>query len=457
MAEGVSYEGIDFVTPPAHTSFPRTWPAHATMNPVYYQEVRVPPTNSPKLDITGNPDLRSEAWSYNKELELLQERLIQEHVPYEQRISMVARKMVEYIVYGGRNADYDRPSAMARRYAASKSSLESYIQVEGGYTPEQKPMAQEETQEHLKQALLDHYQRIESQVQPIDGSAPYIEIQSWGPSYIDSIGEGNIFHKIYLDQATATRTLAWNKFIQEELRAGNLDTIFDQSDQNRLRLAARLADGHLLDMGSFMMVEVGQIQSRLVGGIYDEQSLQKRWDLSKGFNPWLTQCVTTHIKDSGLIELAQKVGSDVVPLYDRLNADSYRSSYRNLIALMEHPYNKGREPYVDFSEVFSYETWIYDPDLIVHFPEQGVSELASIAGEVVTLGDASPQQIEFATKNSSKRSEAYQKGEWTPKVVARRISLEEMKKIVGLSKDELQERIALFRQSQLQGRSEFGS
>lgn len=158
------------------------------------------------------------------------------------------------------------------------------------------------------------------------------------------------------------------------------------------------------------MFEVVQVSARAATPEYHKKGIWKRWQL--GFDDWY---LMTHIIDSGLIkqlqEIGEKSGVNMVNA-EHLDDKIYALGYPELLQLVRMNSN------LPIKDVLSEGSWVWDKQLMRKFPNQGVSSLVRVAGDMVDLGQLDgligyPAQADFAIR-SRQRKEAFNQGKYIP-------------------------------------------
>ena len=227
--------------------------------------------------------------------------------------------------------------------------------------------------------------------------------------------DGRLYSKLKIPERIRTRSLVWNEWAQQKVKADEADELFTDEF---FRHGAKAANGDLLPAGN-LWVEVGEALLRIRDYPYVEESpLEQKWGHSEedgsgwSSDDWF---VMSHIAEKGILELADSLGPEMIDGM-KLTDETYVRSYAPIIELLD------LNPHLDIQGILSEGSWIYSEELARVFPDHHVSKLHDVAGSVVELGPAveihRPIQAEFATLHPERRA-AYESGDYKAGVAAR--------------------------------------
>lgn len=282
--------------------------------------------------------------------------------------------------------------------------------------------------ELLAGSILNHLQSVATRLQ-----VGYVAMSTNTIISSTELVAGELSQRVYIPPVIQSRSLTWNHWAQDRIREGEVDSLFTDSTY---RHGMKVASGALLPAGN-LWVEVGEGLARLrwAPGPRDiEQQLgiseTSEWDpigdfWHKGFGRWF---VMSHIAEKDILRLSESIRPGMIDSM-KLTPAAYVQSYKPIIDLMD------LNPQLAIEGILSDGSWIYSNELAQRFPDQHVSGLHDIAGQVVELGGAEEIglaiQAMFATYDP-KRHAAYESGDYKAGVAARFINREGM--VSALSK-----------------------
>lgn len=259
----------------------------------------------------------------------------------------------------------------------------------------------------LTQGISDHFEEMRRCILggfTIVPSVTYSE---------DSI-YGNWGQKVFLPTEIQNRILQCNEWVMDHIDFGNIEQIINKPPNWTI---FKMAEGQWLPVGN-IMVEVAQGLARIRTPVHDKKKLLQRWGLGGNditfvdLSDWF---VMTHIVDRELLQTLDGMGKGMIH-GQRLTSDVYLKAYKEILELIKLNHE------LNIKGVLSDGTWIYNPQLLALFPDQGVSGLSQIAGDVVPLGSAkelgNDAQLQFALGSQTRRK-AFQNSEYSPQVVTR--------------------------------------
>jgi hypothetical protein len=304
----------------------------------------------------------------------------------------------------------DLPPALWHRFQEAQRAMQTYPDGEAVF------------QTHI----LDHFRAAEGRM--LEGyvsvdTATLISSDRTAPHPV--IENGRLVQHIALPESVQRRALVWNRWMQKQVKEGRAAEVFGS---HPAWVGVKLAEGSWLQVGN-LMVEVADSLGRIRTRAHQEHDLEERWGLhasnewGAGMDQWF---VMTHIMDKELLELAAQLDPDMIDGM-RLTPEVYARSYGPILELMR------LNPRLKIKGVLSDGTWIYSDELRRQFPDQAVSQLHDVAGDVVNIGTAAelgmPAQVTFATHDPTRR-EAYEQGAYGVTIAARFIGPEAMQDVL---------------------------
>lgn len=227
------------------------------------------------------------------------------------------------------------------------------------------------------------------------------------------------YERVNVTDQIAQRAITWNKFVQDMISSGQEEKLFTEHPYTQ---AIRPADGTKLPVGN-LVVEVIPWAQRLETSAHIGQNLQERWSLNDPPNQWF---VMTHVMEKDMLNLARSLETNTIDGM-HLTPEVYAKSYKQILDLIRI------NTHLNIPGVLSDATWIYSSELKKLFPNQAISKLHDMAGDVVELGPAEeigmPEQVIFATQNQE-RKQAYEEGKYKVSVVSRFIDKAGMEAVV---------------------------
>jgi hypothetical protein len=181
-----------------------------------------------------------------------------------------------------------------------------------------------------------------------------------------------------------------------------------------------LAEGIHLQVGN-LVIEVGDGRERLNRRPNRELNLAQRWgnpedDKWGRHGNWFAM---SHIAEKDLLHLSEQVKPGMIHGM-RLTPETYVQSYKDILEIIR------LNPAFHINGVLSDGTWAYSDELAQVFPDQHISKLHDVAGDVVNIGTATelgmPIQEYFATLNPERRA-AFVAGKYKVTIAARFIDV----------------------------------
>jgi hypothetical protein len=230
-----------------------------------------------------------------------------------------------------------------------------------------------------------------------------------------SVVHGTLAQRVQLPDSIQHRALAWNGWVQNQIKGDGIDELFSGHPQWH---GVKIAEGSLLPVGNlnFELVQ-GLARARRSGskGNYAEADwgLRKDGEWGSGLSDWFAM---SHIVEKDLLRFARdEIGPDMIDSM-QLTPATYAKAYAPVVELID------LNPQLDIQGVLSDGTWAYSNELKRVFPDQHMADLHDIAGTVIELGSADqlgvPEQVLFATADP-RRQQAYEAGEYKVSVAAR--------------------------------------
>lgn len=267
----------------------------------------------------------------------------------------------------------------------------------------------------LADSILDHLQGVAIRLQ-----VGYVAMSTNTITGSVELVAGEPTQQVYVPPVIQSRSLTWNHWAQDKIRDGEIDSLFSDVVY---RHGTKVASGALLPAGN-LWIEVGEGLARLrnaPGPRDKEQQLglaeTGEWDFigdfwRKGFGRWF---VMSHVAEKDVLRLSESIQPGMIDSM-KLTPLAYAQSYRPILDLVD------LNPRLAIEGILSDGSWIYSSELAQKFPDQHVSEIHSIAGQVVELGGADEIglaiQAMFATYDPKRRA-AYDSGAYQASVAAR--------------------------------------
>jgi hypothetical protein len=301
----------------------------------------------------------------------------------------------------------DLPPATQHRLEESTQVMRTYVHGE----------------ELLTESVLGHYEQAAQKFQNGFTTAQTATIVSADAMRSGPIIEnGMLIQKVDLPESVQQKALRWNQWAQRTIKDEGMEALFTAHPN---WVGAKLGDGSWLPVGN-LMVEVVEGLGRIRTPQHQAQQAEEHWGIGATSNEWgngLDQWfVMTHIMDKELLFLASRLGQNMIDGM-RLTPETYAKSYIPIRQIME------QNPQLAIRGVLSDGTWAYSSDLFRLFPQQPISGLHDIAGDVLDVGSAADlgmhAQIEFATHDAERR-EAFLKGLYDVRIASRFIDYEAM-------------------------------
>lgn len=223
--------------------------------------------------------------------------------------------------------------------------------------------------------------------------------------------------EVHLTPYTKERAQEWNDLAVQLLDDGGVEVLANHPAV----MVVALGLAQWLDVGN-LMLEPGYVGERLVYPGAPEMNLYQHFGVKPD-----TFVFFTHIKHKpGLYEHGKVDG----PHLDR---NTYLTSYRRIAELMRaNQIPPDEDMDVKLDTIISPGSWFYDPQLATIDPDR-LGYVQEIAGNIVVIGPAEnlrPKQLEFALSSSEKRRQLHKEGIYHPQLVARKITLPQIEKLL---------------------------
>ncbi len=369
------------------------------MNGIYVAEVmREFPSDS--LTIQPYPDGRS-VWDYMHAVEA--ERQLGGAADGHEAATILTRH-----IFGRHPFILDLPPAVLHRYRQSRQYMDSF------------PNGQAQ----LTDSILGHFTDAELLLQQGYANMQTVSIGGMAVSTPKpGTANGEWVQRVALPESMQRRSLVWNRWTQGQIKDGKIDQLFSTHPQWH---GIKTAEGSLLPAGNLNIELVeGLARTKYDLRTYAEETWQlpigDKW--GSGLELWFAM---THIIEKDLLKFASTLGPDMIDGM-HLTPDVYAKAYKPIIELID------RNPQLGIQGALSDGTWAYSRRLAELFPDQHISKLHAIAGNVIELGTAEelhvPEQVRFATGEPRRRA-AYEAGQYLVDVAARFITRDEMAQVV---------------------------
>lgn len=280
----------------------------------------------------------------------------------------------------------------------------------------------------LTDHLIAHYEHAGQKIQQGYTTAQTVTIQSADQMRPGPVVEhGMLVQNVTLPDSVQHKALRWNQWVQQTLKDPHEGpaALFGN---HPAWVGAKLGDGAWLSVGN-LMVEIAEGLARVRTTHHQPHNVEDRWNLGTshewgdGLDYWF---IMTHLKDKALLHLASRLGQHMIDGM-QLTPQTYARSYVPIRQLME------QNQHLAIRGVLSDGTWAYSSELSELFPDQAISGLHDIAGDVVDLGPAADlgmdAQIEFATRDPRRR-EAFYRGEFNVHIASRFIDYDGMGRVL---------------------------
>lgn len=282
----------------------------------------------------------------------------------------------------------------------------------------------------LTEHLIAHYEQAARKFQAGYATAQTVTIQSADQMRPGPVVEhGMLVQNVTLPDSVQRKALRWNQWAQQTLKDADQgpDVLFGN---HPAWVGAKLGDGAWLPVGN-LMIEVAEGLGRIRTLHHQPHNVEDRWNIGPASNEWgdgLDQWfIMTHIKDKALLQLASRLGQHMIDGL-QLTPQTYARSYIPIREIME------QNQHLAIRGVLSDGTWAYSSELFQLFPDQPISGLHDVAGDVVDLGTAADlgmdAQITFAT-HDARRREAFYKGEFNVHIASRFIDYDGMGRVLN--------------------------